>query len=589
MAIFHFKVKIINRKSGRSAVASAAYRSGEKLVNEYDGLEHDYTKKHWIEYTEIMLQDCAPKEYKDRNILWNAVEKIEKSNMARLSREFEIALPVEQSQEQQIEVLQNFIKDEIIPLNLCADICIHNPPVMNDRKQPIDDTGHPTKEKDKMIFRNPHAHVMVTMRPLDSNGKWEKKSEVEYICKRGDEEKRFTADEFNKEKDNGWEKQYKYVNGKEKVWLTKSEGEAMGLERVNRSPRTTKGGRINPNVSYINDRARVFEWRKHWEMAVNDKFKELGLDISIDHRSFKDQGRDELPSYHMGPQATNIERRAERELLEGKDETQIVHSDIALINKQIKEHNKFVVELRKSIEYLTKAAKDHLDNTLRKMQSIRVQLIGNTYESDAMSVLFHKLSDALIPNRNKLSLYKKELEHNRNQNQKLYAEIEKMQNNLNSVTILNLNKRNKIKNKILDLQHDIDMNNKELLDIQNKYDIHSNNDFIRLQNEINNRQNEYDKLSLEISKIDNDNKGLINNYKTLYDDIWDEYIDNKDNTINIKYENILRDKLIFKYGINYNEDKFINAQNQIDKQLQYIMGSNTDDIVKNKTHKFARH
>jgi len=588
MAIFHFKVKIINRKSGRSAVASAAYRSGEKLVNEYDGLEHDYTKKHWIEYTEIMLPDCAPKEYKDRNILWNAVEKIEKSNMARLSREFEIALPVEQSQEQQIEVLQNFIKDEIIPLNLCADICIHNPPVMNDRKQPIDDTGHPTKEKDKMIFRNPHAHVMVTMRPLDSNGKWEKKSEVEYICKRGDEEKRFTADEFNKEKDNGWEKQYKYVNGKEKVWLTKSEGEAMGLERVNRSPRTTKGGRINPNVSYINDRARVFEWRKHWEMAVNDKFKELGLDISIDHRSFKDQGRDELPSYHMGPQATNIERRAERELLEGKDETQIVHSDIALINKQIKEHNKFVVELRKSIEYLTKAAKDHLDNTLRKMQSIRVQLIGNTYESDAMSVLFHKLSDALIPNRNKLSLYKKELEHNRNQNQKLYAEIEKMQNNLNSVTILNLNKRNKIKNKILDLQHDIDMNNKELLDIQNKYDIHSNNDFIRLQNEINNRQNEYDKLSLEISKIDNDNKGLINNYKTLYDDIWDEYIDNKDNTINIKYENILRDKLIFKYGINYNEDKFINAQNQIDKQLQYIMGSNTDDIVKNKTHKFAR-
>lgn len=589
MAIFHFKVKIINRKSGRSAVASAAYRSGEKLVNEYDGLKHDYTKKHYIEYKEIMLPDCAPKEYKDRNTLWNAVEKIEKSNMARLSREFEIALPVELSQEQQIEVLQNFIKDEIIPLNLCADICIHNPPVMNDYKQPIDVTGHPTKEKDKMIFRNPHAHVMVTMRPLDNNGKWEKKSEVEYICKRGDEEKRFTADEFNKEKDSGWEKQYKYVNGKEKVWLTKSEGETLGLERVNRSPRTTKGGRINPNVSYINDRARVFEWRKYWEMVVNDKFKELGLDISIDHRSFKDQGREELPSYHMGPQATNIERRAERELLEGKDETQIVHSDIALINKQIKEHNKFVIELRKSIEYLTKAAKDHLDNTLRKMQSIRVQLIGNTYESDAMSVLFHKLSDTLIPNRNKLSLYKKELEYNRNQNQKLYAEIEKMQNNLNSVTILNLNKRNKIKNKILDLQNDIDMNNKALLDIQNKYDIHSNSDFIRLQTEINNRQNEYDKLSLEISKIDNDNKGLINDYKTLYDDIWDEYIDNKDNTINIKYENVLRDKLIFKYGINYNEDKFINAQNQIDKQLQYIMGSNTDNIMKNKTHKFARH
>lgn len=333
MAIYHLKVKIINRKSGRSAVASAAYRSGEKLVNEYDGLEHDYTKKHWIEYKEIILPECAPNEYKDRNTLWNAVEKIEKSNMARLSREFEVALPVELTQEQQIEVLQKFIKDEIIPLNLCADICIHNPPVMNDYKQPIDDTGHPTKEKDKMIFRNPHAHVMVTMRPLDSNGKWEKKSEVEYICKRGNEEKRFTANEYNKEKYNGWEKQYKYVNGKAKVWLPKSEGEALGLERVNRSPRTTKGGRINPNVSYINDKARVFEWREHWEDVVNEKFKELGLDISIDHRSLKDQGRDELPTYHMGPQATNIERRAERELIEGIDESQIIHSDIALINK----------------------------------------------------------------------------------------------------------------------------------------------------------------------------------------------------------------------------------------------------------------
>ena len=94
---------------------------------------------------------------------------------------------------------------------------------------------------------------------------------------------------------------------------------------------------------------------------------------------------------------------------------------------------------------------------------------------------------------------------------------------------------------------------------------------------------------MEISKIDNDNKGLINNYKTLYDDIWDEYIDNKENTINIKYENILRDKLIFKYGINYNEDKFINAKNQIDRQLHMIIGSNTDNLVKNKTHKFARH
>lgn len=587
MAIYHFKVKIINRKSGRSAVASAAYRSGEKLVNEYDGLEHDYTKKHWIEYKEIILPECAPNEYKNRNTLWNAVENIEKSNMARLSREFEIALPVELTQEQQIEVLQKFIKDEIIPLNLCADICIHNPPVMNDYKQPIDDTGHPTKEKDKMIFRNPHAHVMVTMRPLDSNGKWEKKSEVEYICKRGNEEKRFTANEYNKEKYNGWEKQYKYVNGKAKVWLPKSEGEALGLERVNRSPRTTKGGRINPNVSYINDKARVFEWREHWEDVVNEKFKELGLDISIDHRSLKDQGRDELPTYHMGPQATNIERRAERELIEGIDESQIIHSDIALINKQIKEHNKFVIELQKSIEQLTKKAKDYLNNALNKMQGIRVQMIANLYEKNVMSILYNRLSNALIPEKNKLHLYNKELNHNRNINQKYYAEIDKLQNDLQKVPYINLNKKNKIKNKISDLQKDINMNNRILMNIQNKYDIHSNNDFIKIQTEINNRQKQYDKLSSEINKINQDNTNLINDYKNVYYDIKDEYVINLDgNDIN-KYEEITRKKLQNKYKNDYNEDEFTNAKNIVDRQIKNISGDNI--IKKNKTLKIARH
>lgn len=587
MAIYHFKVKIINRKSGRSAVASAAYRSGEKLVNEYDGLEHDYTKKHWIEYKEIILPESAPNEYKDRNALWNAVENIEKSNMARLSREFEIALPVELTQEQQIEVLQKFIKDEIIPLNLCADICIHNPPVMNDYKQPIDDTGHPTKEKDKMIFRNPHAHVMVTMRPLDSNGKWEKKSEVEYICKRGNEEKRFTANEYNKEKYNGWEKQYKYVNGKAKVWLPKSEGEALGLERVNRSPRTTKGGRINPNVSYINDKARVFEWREHWEDVVNEKFKELGLDISIDHRSLKDQGRDELPAHHMGPQATNIERRAERELIEGIDESKIIHSDIALINKQIKEHNKFVIELQKSIEQLTKKAKDYLNNALNKMQGIRVQMIANLYEKNVMSILYNRLSNALIPEKNKLHFYNKELNNNRNINQKYYAEIDKLQNDLQKVPYINLNKKNRIKNKISDLQKDINMNNRILMNIQNKYDIHSNNDFIRMQTEINNRQKQYDKLSSEINKINQDNTNLINDYKNVYYDIKDEYVINLDgNDIN-KYEEITRKKLQNKYKNDYNEDEFTNAKNIVDRQIKNISGDNI--IKKNKTLKIARH
>lgn len=75
MAIYHCTCKIISRGKGRSAVGSAAYRSGEKLKNEYDGIEHDYTKKGGVVYSEVMLCENAPKEYKDRSTLWNAVEK----------------------------------------------------------------------------------------------------------------------------------------------------------------------------------------------------------------------------------------------------------------------------------------------------------------------------------------------------------------------------------------------------------------------------------------------------------------------------------------------------------------------------------
>ena len=101
MAIYHCSVQIIGRNAGRSSVAAAAYRAGEKLVNEYDGIEHDFTRKNWVEFTEIILPDNAPKEYSDRSTLWNAVEMAEKSKDAQLCREFELALPIEMTREQE--------------------------------------------------------------------------------------------------------------------------------------------------------------------------------------------------------------------------------------------------------------------------------------------------------------------------------------------------------------------------------------------------------------------------------------------------------------------------------------------------------
>lgn len=105
MAIYHCSIKIISRGKGKSAVAAAAYRSGEALTNEYDGITHDYTRKGGIVHTEILLPDNAPAAYADRSVLWNAVEKAEKAKNAQLAREIEIALPHELTREQGISLV----------------------------------------------------------------------------------------------------------------------------------------------------------------------------------------------------------------------------------------------------------------------------------------------------------------------------------------------------------------------------------------------------------------------------------------------------------------------------------------------------
>ena len=103
MAIYHCSIKIISRSSGRSAVASAAYRSGEKLLNDETGIEHDFTAKGGIIMSEILLPEHAPVIYQNRETLWNEVQKTEKRCDAQLAREVEVAFPVEMTRPQQIE------------------------------------------------------------------------------------------------------------------------------------------------------------------------------------------------------------------------------------------------------------------------------------------------------------------------------------------------------------------------------------------------------------------------------------------------------------------------------------------------------
>lgn len=386
MAIYHCSVQCLTRVEGRSVVAAAAYRSGERLTNCYDGITHDYTKKRWIIHQEIMLPKQAPVSYKDRGALWNAVEMAERSSVCRLAREVQVALPLELTMEENIALVQQYVQKNFVSQGMCADIAIHSPPKTNDRHQPVDKNGHPTKKLNEMQFHNPHAHILLTVRPMDEKGMWQPKSQIEYVCIKDGEEKGMTAAEFKQVKDDGWEKQYHFISNGKKVWLPASAGKELGLERVSKMPKTIRFGRENPICKQWNSEESIIRWRKSWEDVVNQKFQEKQLEVRIDSRSFKDQGREEeIPTIHLGPETVHMNRRAERLIAEGYDSDKVVRPEKWYINEKIKEHNRLVNELKEKFEQAVVAikaqTKEYVGQMAKHLESLRNRIISAVYES----------------------------------------------------------------------------------------------------------------------------------------------------------------------------------------------------------------
>ena len=160
MANYHLSIKHISRSTGRSAVSAAAYRSREKLYDERQGMIFDYTRKKDLAHAEIMLPDNAPERWKDRELLWNEVEKTEKRIDSRLAREIEVALPKEMNLREHIELLREYAQTQFVDKGMVADICIHKSDV------------------------NPHAHIMLTTREISQEGfgkkvrSWDEKSNI---------------------------------------------------------------------------------------------------------------------------------------------------------------------------------------------------------------------------------------------------------------------------------------------------------------------------------------------------------------------------------------------------------------------------
>lgn len=369
MAIYHLEAKMVSRGAGRSAVAASAYLSCSRMLNEYDGVQHDYTRKQGLVWQAVFLPPMAPLEWQDREKLWNAVEETEKTNDSRLAREFVAALPIELSREQQTALLQDFVREQFVAEGMCADVAIH------------DSDGH-----------NPHAHILLTVRPLTEAGAWQYKTEKEYLCAKDGEERGFTATEFKAAQAGGWEKQYQYKVDKEKVYMAPSQAEKHGYERAGKYPKSTKYGRQNPISARWNSEEQLLAWREAWATAANRCLELAGHAERIDHRSHAARGLEERPTIHEGVAAQALERRG-------------ILSDRCELNRQIKADNALLRELKAELKKLSDLVVHTVSAVAARLEKLRGRVLIFCYQLSHIRAGRERYQDALHVYRPQMARY----------------------------------------------------------------------------------------------------------------------------------------------------------------------------------------
>ena len=268
---FHFNISMISRGKSKSAVASAAYISCEKIKNEWDGEVHDYHNKKGLLHSEIFLPENVPIALKDRTTLWNSVELNEKASNAQLARNFIIALPKELSFEENKKLIIDFIQENFASKGMIADLAIHD-------------------ESDEEN-NNIHAHIMTTLRPINEKGQWQAKSKKEYIL-----------DDYGN----------KILN-------------------KNGKPKT-----IKVELTDWNDRGNAEKWRESFAQICNQYLEKNHQEKRVDHRSYKRQGIEEIPTIHMGASASTLEKKG-------------IETDKGNINREIKKHNSLVKAIKEKL------------------------------------------------------------------------------------------------------------------------------------------------------------------------------------------------------------------------------------------------
>lgn len=249
MGSYHFHLTQIKRSACQSAIASAAYRAGEKLYSTYYGEISDYTRKGGVVLSEIMLPPHAPPRFNDRETLWNEVEWAEPNKKAQLAHSFDIAMMNEFSMEENIALARDFIQEHLVSRGMIVDFAIHDPP----RKE-----GEP---------RNPHIHIMVPIRPLNADGTWGIK-----------------------------QKKLPLLDADGNIIMGKN-----GKPLVQAVPTTD-----------WSKKETLLELRKAWGEMNNELYEKKGMTTRVEWRSYEELGIDMLPMVHEGAAVRAMEEKGIR-------------------------------------------------------------------------------------------------------------------------------------------------------------------------------------------------------------------------------------------------------------------------------------
>lgn len=292
MASYHFHLTQVKRSRGQSVIAQAAYRAGEKLYSTYYGESSDFTRKRGVVMAEICLPDHAPREYADRETLWNALEWAESGRKAQLAHSFDITLMNEFSMEENIEMARAFVQEELVSRGMIADFAIHDP------------------VRPKGAEPNPHIHILVPIRPLKEDGTW------------GIKEKKISV--MDEQRNPVFDK-----NGKQAYRAV-----------------STTGWSSKEMLIYL---------RKNWENRCNEKFKEKGLSVRVDARSFKERGIDRIPMIHEGPHVRAMEAKGIRTALGNLNRLISQFNQIAMEITVLKSWiSEKIYELKRQMHYVQK-------------------------------------------------------------------------------------------------------------------------------------------------------------------------------------------------------------------------------------------